>query len=109
MIIGYTTGVYDLFHVGHLNILKKAKEQCDFLIVAVTTDEKVSYKGKTAVINENDRKEIVNGCQYVDTTIFQTNHDKFNAWKELNYDVLIVGDDWKGHENWIKWEKQLNR
>ena len=106
--VGYTCGVYDLFHVGHLNILKKAKEQCDFLIVAVTTDEKVSYKGKTAVINENDRKEIVNGCQYVDTTIFQTNHDKFNAWKELKYDVLIVGDDWKGHENWIKWEKQLN-
>lgn len=106
--VGYTCGVYDLFHVGHLNILKKAKKQCDFLIVAVTTDEKVSYKGKTAVIKESDRKEIVQGCQYVDATIYQNDHDKFDAWKELKYDVLIVGDDWKGHENWIKWEKQLN-
>ena len=106
--VGYTCGVYDLFHVGHLNILKKAKEKCDFLIVAVTTDEKVSYKGKTALINEEDRKNIVLGCRYVDAVIYQTDHDKFEAWKKLKYDILFVGDDWKGHDNWIKWEKQLN-
>jgi glycerol-3-phosphate cytidylyltransferase len=107
-IIGYTCGVYDLFHVGHVNILKMAKKQCDFLIVGVTTDEKVKYKGKTALIKENDRKTIVSSIKYVDTTIFQENHDKFKAWEKLKFDVLIVGDDWKGHENWIKWEKQLN-
>jgi glycerol-3-phosphate cytidylyltransferase len=97
-----------MFHYGHLNILKQAKKQCDFLIVAVTTDDKMKYKGTESIINETDRKAIVQGCQYVDTTIYQKNHDKFEAWKKLKYDVLIVGDDWKGDKNWIKWEKQLN-
>lgn len=106
--VGYTCGCYDMFHYGHLNLLKEAKKQCDFLIVAVTTDEKVAYKGKTAIIKESDRKAIVQACKYVDTTIYQTDHDKFEAWKKLKYDALIVGDDWKGHENWNKWEKQLN-
>lgn len=106
-VIGYTCGVYDLFHVGHVNILKRAKEQCDYLIVAVTTDEKVIYKGKTAAINQNDRKKIVENCQYVDKVIFQEDHDKFKAWKQIKYDKLFVGDDWKGHANWVKWENQL--
>lgn len=106
-VIGYTCGVFDLFHVGHLNILKKAKRMCDHLIVAVTKDDLVSYKGKTAFINEKDRLEIVRSCKYVDEVIYQEDHDKFEAWKKLKYDILFVGSDWKGNSNWKKWEKQL--
>jgi asparagine synthase (glutamine-hydrolysing) len=107
-IIGYTCGVFDLFHVGHLNILKRSKELCDCLIVAVTKDDLVSYKGKKAYINEKDRLEIVKSCKYVDEAIYQENHDKFEAWEKIKYDVLFVGDDWKGNDNWKKWENQLN-
>ena len=107
-IVGYTCGVYDLFHVGHLNLLKNAREHCDYLIVSVTPDENVAYKGKTAFINETDRYNIVNSCKYVDKTVFQTTHDKFKAWEQYKYDILFVGDDWKGHPNWIRWEQQLN-
>jgi asparagine synthase (glutamine-hydrolysing) len=108
-IIGYTCGVYDLFHVGHLNLLERSKSLCDYLIVAITTDEKVAYKNKKAYINQNDRLKIVDSIKYVDKTVFQDDHDKFKAWEKYKFDILIVGDDWKGHPNWNKWETQLNQ
>ncbi|NHC43500.1 adenylyltransferase/cytidyltransferase family protein [Bacillus sp. MM2020_1] len=95
--IGYTTGVFDLFHVGHLNILKKAKEQCEYLIVGVSTDELVmEYKKKQPVINFQERMEIVEGIKYVDIVIAQTHRDKFATWEQLQFNVMFVGDDWRG-------------
>lgn len=106
-IIGYTAGVYDLFHIGHLNLLKNAKEHCDKLIVALTTDELVQYKGKNSIIPLNERMEIVKAIRYVDDVVVQDDLDKFNAWKKYHYDVLFVGDDWKGTDKWNKYEQQL--
>jgi len=96
--IGYTTGVFDLFHIGHLNILKRAKAQCDTLIVGVSTDELVeSYKNKQAVIPFQERIEIVEGIKYVDKVVAQHTRDKFEAWEHLLFNVMFVGDDWKGN------------
>ena len=105
--IGYTTGVYDLFHIGHLNLLRRAKEQCDYLIVGVTVDELVSYKGAQAVIPFEERKAIVEAIKYVDQVVAQTNLDKLAAWEKYHFDVMFVGDDWKGKPNWIRYEAQL--
>lgn len=97
MIIGYTTGVFDLFHIGHLNILKRAKEMCDYLIVGVSTDELVKqYKNKTPVISYEERVQIVEAIKYVDRVVPQTHRDKFAAWQEHKFDRMFVGDDWKG-------------
>lgn len=95
--IGYTTGVYDMFHIGHLNILKRAKEQCEYLIVGVSTDEVVqSYKNKTPVIPFEERCAIVKAIKYVDEVVPQTSMDKFAAWQNLHFNALFHGDDWKG-------------
>lgn len=107
MIIGYTTGVFDLFHVGHLNILRNAKSVCDKLIVGVTTDELVSYKHKKSVIPFNERFEIVRSVRYVDAVVPQENMDKFETWKKLKFDVMIVGDDWYASDKWQDLEKQF--
>ena len=108
MIIGYTTGVFDLFHIGHLNLLKNAKGMCDKLIVGVTTDELVSYKNKKAVIPFEERLEIVRSIKYVDAAIPQENMNKFEAWKKLKFDVMFVGDDWYNTPKWQEFEKQFN-
>ena len=105
--VGYTTGVYDLFHIGHLNLLKKAKEQCEYLIVGVTTDELVSYKNKQAVIPFKERIEIIQAIKYVDKAVPQTSMDKMKAWENYKFDVVFVGDDWKGSDKWIKIEKDF--
>lgn len=107
MKIGYTTGVYDLFHVGHLNLLRRAKEQCDYLIVGVTVDELVAYKHKKAVIPFEERRTIVEAIRYVDKVVPQVSMDKVQAWKEYRFDVMFVGDDWKGTEKWNKYEEQF--
>lgn len=107
MIVGYTTGVFDLFHVGHLNMLKNAKSMCDKLIVGVTTDELVSYKNKKAVIPQDERMEIVRNIKCVDAVIPQETMDKFDAWKKLKFDVMFVGDDWYDTEKWNTYEKQF--
>uniref|UniRef100_A0A7V3KNF4 Glycerol-3-phosphate cytidylyltransferase n=1 Tax=candidate division WOR-3 bacterium TaxID=2052148 RepID=A0A7V3KNF4_UNCW3 len=107
MITGYTTGVFDLFHIGHLNLLRNAKALCDKLIVGVTTDELVSYKYKRAIIPFSERIEIVRNIKYVDVAIPQESMDKFEAWKKLKYDVMFVGDDWYGSEKWEEFEKQF--
>ena len=106
-VIGYTTGVYDLFHIGHLNLLKNAKGMCDKLIVGVTVDDLVVYKGKKAMIPFEDRIEIVRSCRYVDAAVPQYDMDKLTACKKLGATVLFVGDDWYGTEKWIEYEKKF--
>ncbi len=107
MIIGYTTGVYDLFHIGHLNLLKNAKGMCDKLVVGVTVDELVAYKGKQAMIPFEDRIEIVRSIKYVDAAVPQYDMDKLTACKKLGAQFLFVGDDWYGTEKWTEYEKQF--
>lgn len=106
--IGYTTGVYDMFHIGHLNILRRAKEQCDYLIVGVTSDELCyNRKQKYPIINEIERCEIVSSIKYTDQVVLQTNMDKLEAVKKYNVDVVFVGSDWKGTPSWIQYEKEF--
>lgn len=107
LVIGYTTGVYDLFHIGHLNLLKNAKGMCDKLVVGVTVDELVAYKGKQAMIPFEDRIEIVRSCKYVDAAVPQYDMDKLTACKKLGARFLFVGDDWYGTEKWIKYEEEF--
>ena len=107
MVIGYTTGVYDLFHIGHLNHLKNAKGMCDKLIVGVTVDELVLYKGKHAMIPYSDRAEIVRSIKYVDAVVPQYDMDKLTACKKLGASILFVGDDWYGTEKWKKYEEDF--
>lgn len=106
--VGYTTGVFDMFHIGHLNILKRAKEQCETLIVGVTTD-KLCYirKNKYPIINETERMEIVGAIRYVDKVVPQADMDKLKAVKELQADVVFVGSDWKGTDAWNMYEKDF--
>ncbi len=95
--IGYTTGVFDMFHIGHLNILKRAKAMCEYLIVGVSTDAVVQeYKHKKPVIPFEDRLAIVAAIKYVDLAIPQTTMDKMAAYRELHFDALFHGSDWKG-------------
>lgn len=107
MNIGYTAGVYDLFHIGHLNLLKNAKGMCDRLIVGVTVDELVTYKGKHAMIPFEDRIEIVRSCKYVDAAVPQYDMDKLTACKKLGASILFVGDDWYGTEKWQQYEREF--
>lgn len=109
MIKGYTAGVYDLFHIGHLNLLKNAKAKCDYLIVGITTDELVRYKGKSPVITLAERMEIVKAIKYVDEVVVQDDLDKVKAWEKYHYDVLFVGSDWKGTDKWNEYERQLKQ
>ena len=107
-VIGYTTGVFDMFHIGHLNILKRAKENCDYLIVGVSTDDVVEqYKHKKPIIPFEERCAIVQSIRYVDKVVAQTSMDKFNAWQTLHFDRLFHGNDWKGSEMYNKIEEQL--
>lgn len=107
---GYTTGVYDMFHIGHLNILKNAKALCEELVVGVTTDALcMERKNKYPVICEEDRVEIVKAIRFVDKVVLQHNMDKLAAVKELGADVVFVGSDWKGTEAWNNYEKQFKQ
>ena len=106
--IGYTTGVYDMFHVGHLRVIKRAKEMCEYLIVGVSTDELVQlYKNKTPIIPFENRMEIVAACRYVDEVVPQTTMDKLEAWKNLKFDVMFHGDEWKGTPLYNKYEEEF--
>lgn len=109
MVIGYTAGVYDLFHIGHLNLLKNAKGMCDKLVVGVTTDDLVLYKGKRALIPFDERIEIVRNIKYVDAAIPQYDMDKLTACKKLGATVLFVGDDWYNTDKWNKYEEEFQK
>lgn len=106
--IGYTTGVFDMFHIGHLNILRKAKEQCECLIVGVSTDELVEeYKHKKPVIAYAERCQIVEAIRYVDRVVAQATMDKFAMWERLHFDALFHGDEWKGSALYNKYIEQF--
>ena len=108
--VGYTTGVFDMFHIGHLNILKNAKEHCDYLIVGVSTDELVkSYKNKTPVIPFEERKRIVEAIKYVDEVVPQSTMDKMVAWDQFHFDAIFHGDDWKGSSMYEEVENKLKK
>ena len=106
--IGYTQVVFDMFHVGHLRLINNAARQCDKLIVGVNSDELVlEYKNKKTVISAKDRAEIIQNLKSVDECIIVTTLDKVRLYKELGFDAVFIGDDWKGNERWIKTEKDL--
>lgn len=107
--VGYTTGVFDLFHIGHLNILRRAKSFCEYLIVGVTVDELVSYKNKRAIIPFNERIEIVRSIKYVDKVVPQENMNKMEAWEKYRFEAMFVGSDWKGTERWNEYERQFSK
>ncbi len=109
MVIGYTAGVYDLFHIGHLNLFKNAKGLCDKLIVGVTVDDLVLYKGKHAMIPFEDRIEIVRSCKLVDAAVPQYDMDKLTMCRKLGATILFVGDDWYGTEKWKAYEEEFSR
>lgn len=106
--IGYTDGVYDLFHVGHLNMINAAKENCEYLIVGVHGDDVVKeYKHRAPIIDENDRKRIVESVKGVDRAVINRFRDKMKLWELYHFDVVFIGDDWKGTERWNAFEKVL--
>jgi len=110
MIIGYTTGVFDMFHIGHLNILRHAKELCDYLIVGVSTDELVEHdKHKTPIIPFEERCEIVKSIRYVDEVVPQIDKKKLDAYFRLGkrFSKMFVGSDWQGTPQWNQYEKDF--
>ena len=108
MVIGYTTGVYDMFHIGHLNVIRRAKEQCDYLIVGVSTDELVQHdKGKMPVIPFRERYQIVAALRYVDEVVPQSDKNKVGAWEKYHFNKMFVGSDWEGTPQWKKFEEQF--
>jgi glycerol-3-phosphate cytidylyltransferase len=107
--VGYTTGVFDMFHIGHLNILKNAKMYCEYLVVGVTTDELVSYKNKKAIVPFEERISIVESIKYVNAVVPQEDMNKMNAWEKIKFDVMFVGSDWKGTDKWNEYEKQFKK
>ena len=108
--IGYTTGVFDLFHVGHLEILRKAKENCDYLIVGVSTDELVQkYKNKRPIITFDQRIEIIKSIKYVDEVVVQKDRDKLSALHKIGFNIMFVGDDWKGSKLFLDLECKFQK
>ncbi len=107
-IIGYTTGVFDLFHIGHLNILRKASADCDSLLVGVTTDELCHFrKNKFPIIPYKERAEIIRSLKFVDRVVPQKDMDKLQAWERYKFHKIYVGDDWKGSARWNRYEDQF--
>lgn len=110
---GYTAGVYDMFHIGHLNVLRNAKALCNELIVGVSTDEVVEKnKNKKTIIPFDERIKIIEAIKYVDKAVPQTTYSiegKIESAKENKIDVMFVGDDWKGTEKWNKIEEELKK
>lgn len=108
--IGYTQGVYDMFHVGHLRLINHAKEQCNYLIVGVNSDELVqSYKNKLPVIPQDERAEIVRNIKAVDECVIVSTLDKAEILQDFRFDAVFIGDDWKGHPRWEQTEEELKQ
>ncbi len=106
--IGYTQGTYDMFHIGHLNLLRQAKDRCDKLIVGINSDALVQeYKNKTPVVNENDRMEIVSELRCVDEVVICDTLKKTDAWEKFHFDAIFIGNDWKGNARWEQTERDL--
>lgn len=108
MIVGYTQGTYDMFHIGHLNLIRNARQECDYLIVGVNTDELIqSYKSKTAIVPLEERMDIIAALRYVDKVIPCESLDKKNTCLKYNINKVFIGDDWKGNARWLETEKEL--
>ncbi len=106
--VGYTQGVYDMFHIGHLNLINHAKEYCDYLIVGGNSDKLVEdYKKKRTVINENERVEIVSNIKAVDEAVIVDSLDKEALLEKIHFDAVFIGDDWKGSQRWNETEEAL--
>lgn len=106
--VGYTQGVFDMFHIGHLNLINNAKKRCDYLIVGVNSDHLVEdYKNRSPVIKENDRAEIVRNLKAVDKCIIVNTLDKMAIYEKIRFDAVFIGSDWKGNERWIQTENDL--
>ena len=108
MNIGYTSGVFDLFHVGHVNLLRSARAMCDKLIVGVTIDDLVLYKNKRAVIPFHERIAVVQACRYVDVAVPQDDMDKRVAFDRYKFDLMFVGDDWHASDRWSELDKEFS-
>lgn len=109
-IVGYTAGAFDVFHIGHLNLLKRAREKCDYLIVGVTTDELVlQTKNKRPLSTLEERMSIIASLKYVNQVVVQDNLDKVQAWYQYKFDILFSGDDWKNTPRWKEYEAKLQR
>lgn len=105
---GFTVGTFDMFHVGHLNMVREAKKYCEHLIVGVHSDEWVMHcKSRPIVIPYEDRAEIVAAIRYVDEVVKNETRSKMKAWEKYHFDVAFIGDDWKGTEVWDKIEQEL--
>ena len=108
--IGYTQGTYDLFHIGHLNLLNHAKEQCDYLIVGVNTDKLVKeYKNKSVVIPEEERARIVDSIKSVDEVVLTDTLDKMEIAKKIKFDAIFIGDDWINNQRWIDTKIEMEK
>lgn len=106
--IGFTAGAFDMFHVGHLNLIKNAKARCDYLIVGVNTDALVvSYKMKNVIVPLEERMQIISALKYVDEVEIVDTLDKVEIWKRKKFDVVFIGDDWKGTKRWNETEAAL--
>jgi len=107
-IVGYAPGAYDMFHVGHLNILRQAKQHCDHLIAGVVSDEMcLLAKGKRPVVPLAERMEIVSHISYVDEVVAEVVPDKVETWKSVGFDVIFKGDDWRGTAKGDKLERDF--
>lgn len=105
---GYTQGTFDMFHVGHLNIINNAKSQCEYLVVGVNSDKLVQeYKNKTPVIGQEDRSKIISNIKAVDEVVISETLDKIEQLKKIGFDVIFIGDDWKGNIRWEETRKAL--
>lgn len=109
-IVGFTAGAFDMFHIGHLNLIKNAKARCDYLIVGVNTDDLIAtYKNKKAIVPLDERVQIVSALKYVDEVEVVDTLNKVEMWKRKNFDVVFIGDDWKGTERWNRTELELDK
>lgn len=109
-IVGFTAGTFDMFHVGHLNLLRNAKERCDYLVVGVNSDELVmNYKHKKPIVPIEERVQIVEAIRYVDQVIVTDTLDKKAAWDKVPFSRLFIGDDWKGSDRWNQTEEEMKQ
>jgi len=107
-VVGYAAGAFDLFHVGHLNILRQAKSRCDLLVAGVVSDEVcLETKGRLPVVPLAERLEIVSHIGYVDRAVAETSRDRLDIWKEVRFDVFFKGDDWRGTPKGIRIEEEF--
>jgi glycerol-3-phosphate cytidylyltransferase len=104
--VGYAAGVFDLFHIGHLNILRHAKSQCDHLVAGVVSDELCeATKGTRPVVPLVERLEIVSSIACVDSAVAETHPDRLETWKEVRFNVFFKGDDWRGTPKGLRLER----